>query len=130
MEKKNFENSHQWLERELNKLRPSHYDGTFFAIAHLRNDRTGESIDIVVPVDKYANEDTKFEFEAIRVRDLAAQCPWDMSDTLVDMDTGVTAMCGQNLFDMIDNSVINEQLSELNNKRMRDVGVYKTNFGG
>lgn len=129
MEKKDLknlrQNVNQWLNAELNKLRPSHYDGTFFTIVHLRNDAIGASRDIVVPVDKYVNED--IGFEAIRINALAAQCPWDMTDTLIDVDTGTLVLRGQNLYEMVDNSIVNERLSELNNKRMRDVGVY---FGG
>lgn len=129
MEKKDLknlrQNVNQWLNAELNKLRPSHYDGTFFTIVHLRNDAIGASRDIVVPVDKYVNED--IGFEAIRINALAAQCPWDMTDTLIDVDTSTLVLRGQNLYEMVDNSIVNERLSELNNKRMRDVGVY---FGG
>lgn len=130
MEKKNLENlrqnANQWLDAELNKLRPSHYDGTFFTIVHLRNEGTGASRDVVVPVDKYVNND--IGFEAIRINALAAQCPWDMTETLIDVDTGITVIKGQNLYDMVEDSIVNARLSELNRERMKDRGVYNHDY--
>jgi len=130
MEKKNLENlrqnANQWLDAELNKLRPSHYDGTFFTIVHLRNEAIGAGRNIVVPVDKYVNDD--IGFEAIRINALAAQCPWDMTETLIDVDTGITVIKGQNLYDMVEDSVVNARLSELNKERTKDIGVYNHDY--
>lgn len=116
----------QWLKKELDKLKPSHYDGTFFTIAHLRqmNGWKPQELDIVVPVEKWCNGETGFE--VISINALAAQCPWDMMITSVIIDTGVTKIDGR-LAELIDHSVVHSRIAELEkDRRGKEIGVYKS----
>lgn len=101
MEKKDCEN---WLNEELNKLSVQHYKGTFYTIATL--ECKGKTLRIVVPVDEWCNECSGIGFESIGIKSIAAQCPWDMRETLISINTGITKVERENLMDLVDKSLV------------------------
>jgi hypothetical protein len=73
--------------KEMEKLTPEHFIRTYYTVAELRwpaFDRTYKKY-VILPVDVYERYDMGYEIMPVRI--LAANCPWDMNQTIVKIDS-------------------------------------------
>lgn len=80
----------QWVLKELEKLTPKHFVRTYYTTVTMR--RRSEVRVCVVPVNVYENND--FGYEIMPIDIIAKNCPWDMMETNISIDTENTHLSG------------------------------------
>lgn len=122
----NFD-ANKWLENEIMKLTPSDFVRTYFVTARLildekyvREDTALRECRIVVPIDVYEHTvsiDQTYGFEVIDIKAVASQCPWDMNNTLIEVNSENASFCG-NLHDLVvESAAAHNKLTALERER-------------
>lgn len=96
----NEQEATNWVLKEMEKLTPKHYKGTYYTLAELRPEdpRSDRVIYVVLPVDTYEREGMGYEIMPVEI--LAKNCPWDMTRTIVRVDSKNTHIM-ENLHDTV-----------------------------
>jgi hypothetical protein len=106
------DNATQWILKEMERISPKDYKGTYYTCAEMQFDKPGRIIRVILPVDEY--EVGNMGYEIMPVAQLAKYCPWDMMRTLVTIHSKHTNIDYENLHDLVlEDAEVHKHLSAL-----------------
>ena len=106
------DNAAQWILKEMERISPKDYKGTYYTCAEMQLDKPSRIIRVILPVDEY--EVGNMGYEIMPVAQLAKYCPWDMTRTLVTIHSKHTNIDHENLHDLVlEDAEVHKHLSAL-----------------